>query len=105
MRKEGERETYGYEIGWDKMDMRLSQIHTNTQNHTMDKHNYMYISFLTFLDRWAGPPDSTSQTTAGYLVPWPPRTENPNDHGRPSLSWALSSTTVFLFIVSYTVDA
>ena len=60
---------------------------------------------LTLLDRWAGPLDSTSQMTAGYFVPCPPRTENPNDPGRPSLSWALSSTTVFLLILSYPVGA
>ena len=60
---------------------------------------------LTLLERWAGPLDSTSQMTAGYFVPCPPRTENPNDPGRPSLSWALSSTTVFLLILSYPVGA
>ena len=42
---------------------------------------YMYMystSSLTFRHRSAGPPVSTSHTTAGNLVPAPPSTEKPN---------------------------
>ena len=80
-------------------------IHKHTYTHKCS-HTYMHsISSLTFRHLSAGPPASTSHTTAGNLVPAPPSTEKPNVPFGLVAVRCRSNTTLFISITILTCGA